>query len=149
MANTKSLVLASLVLAIAIGLAVPILNQANAVLPTASASYRNHGTLTGSTAAAVSKEIYLYSGTSLSWVLTATGGNFNSTTLTVSVSEDGTNWKAVDTISLSTATIKGGTYSISTKASTVAVNVVDFPYVKFATSAGVGSVVEKLTWSVK
>jgi hypothetical protein len=152
MAYTKPLVLLSLIAILAAGLAiVPTFNQANAVLPTAGPSYREHGTLVGTVSTAISKEIYLKVGRSLSWIITATGGagTFNSTTLTVSVSEDGTNWKGVDTISLSTSSIKGGVYNDVTKATTIALNPMDFPYVKFSTSAGVGSVVERLIWSIR
>jgi hypothetical protein len=152
MAYTKPLVLLSLIAILAAGLAiVPTFNQANAVLPVASPSYREHGTLVGTASAAISKELYLKTSRSLSWILTATGGagTFNSTTLTVSVSEDGTNWKAVDTISLSTTSIKGGTYNDLNEATTISLNVVDFPYVKFSTSAGVGSVTERLVWTAR
>ena len=102
------------------------------------------GTSTTAVAGAISKVIEMHGMSKLSLVLTATGGNFNSTNMVVSVSEDGVTYLDIDSIALQTGTIKGAVYGAGLKSTTVVIDPALFPYVKVTTSAGVGSVTEKL-----
>jgi len=109
-----------------------------------ASQYPIMGTSTTSVAGAISKVIEMHGMTKLSLILTATGGNFNSTNLVIEVSEDGATYVVVDTIALSTGTTKGAVYGAGLKSSTIAIDPALFPYIRVTTSAGVGSVTEKL-----
>ena len=107
------------------------------------------GVETGTASAAVSKTIGTSNADKLSFILTASGGNFGSKFGLVSVSVDGTNFILVDNVTLSTNTLVAKNYSDTTLASTVAVNPAMFPFVKIATSAGNTGVTEKITFVVQ
>ena len=135
------------ILAVALLVALP-LSFANA--QQIQQGYSPRATVTGTVGQAVNTgAIFMNGATAFAFVITATGGTFNSTTLAVQVSLDGTTFVTVDTISLSTGTANGKFYDDDNKASTVAVNPANFPYLKLVTSAGVGSVTEKIYYSAR
>lgn len=106
------------------------------------------GSVSAAAAAAVSQVIQMKGMNALSVFVNATGGNMGSTNLLVQVSLDNTanSYFTVDSIGMSSATIKGIAYSNALKATTVPVNPAAFPFVKVSTSAGVTSVTETLYW---
>lgn len=104
------------------------------------------GSETGAASAAVSKTIGTDNANKLSFILTASGGNFGSKFGLVSVSTDGTNFILIDNITLSTNTLIAKNYTDGNPASTVAINPAVFPFVKIATSAGNSGVTEKITF---
>lgn len=109
-------------------------------------TYPTIGLKTGATAAAITQYIAMSGAKQLNLILTATGGNFNSTNLVIAVSQDNSTFITADTIALSTGTSKAIVYSDAQKATTLPINPASFPFIKVTTSAGVASVVEKLYW---
>jgi len=104
------------------------------------------GVETGTASAAVTKIIQNQDADKLSFILTASGGNFGSKFGLVSVSVDGTNFIQVDNITLSTNTAVAKNYSDTSLASSIAINPAVFPFVKIATSAGNTGVTEKISF---
>jgi len=109
-------------------------------------SYPTIGIKTSAVAGAITQYISMHSSTQINIILTATGGNFNSTNLVIAGSLDNSTFITLDTIALSTGTTKSITYSDSLKATTQPVNPASFPFLRITTSAGVGSVTENLYW---
>lgn len=142
----KNLLLLSLIAIFTISVSVVGIQSASA--QAAVAGYQS-GVETGTASAAVSKTIGTDNANKLSFILTASGGNFGSKFGLVSVSADGTNFILVDNITLSTNTLIAKNYASGSLASTVAVNPAMFPFVKIATSAGNTGVTEKITFVVQ
>jgi hypothetical protein len=137
--------LVSLVAILAAGFISITLQTTNA--QTVLQGYPSTGRTVGTVAVALTKTINMHSLDELSLVLQASGGNFGSKFMLISVSVDNSNFIQVDNVSLSTNTISVKQYDSAHLASGVAINPALFPYVKVAQSAGNTGVTATLTYS--
>jgi hypothetical protein len=109
--------------------------------------YPSTGRTVGTVAVALTKTINMHGLDELAFALQASGGNFGSKFLLVSVSVDNSNFIQIDNISLSTNTISVKQYDATHLGTGVAINPAIFPYVKVAQSAGNTGVTATLTYS--
>jgi hypothetical protein len=119
----------------------------NVVAQTVLQGYPTSGRTSATVSTALTKTINMHGFNALSLVLQASGGNFGSKFMLVSVSVDNTNFIQIDNVSLSTNTISVKQYDSAHLGTGVAINPALFPFVKVAQSAGNSGVTPTLTWS--